>query len=120
MTVRTAVLRKVWRQSFFLVGYFLKLLATLLSAVERRISPERRTIVNHDAILRALPDDSHVHASDQRSVVVKKIDVRPSGTLRDQDGALVGPQDEIDDFRIGYGDLSEWALAMNCRREALV
>ena len=32
---QTAILREVWRQSFFLVGYFLKMLATLLSAMER-------------------------------------------------------------------------------------
>ena len=38
-----------------------------LSAMERRIRPKRGTIVNHDPILRALPDDRDVHAADQRS-----------------------------------------------------
>jgi hypothetical protein len=47
------------------------------------------------------------------------VNVRPSETLRDKDGALVGPQDYIDNFWLGYGDLSERTLAMNRRREPL-
>jgi hypothetical protein len=80
---RTAILRKVWRLRLFLVGYFLKMFATLLPAVERRISPERRAVINHDTTFRALPHDGDIHASDKRSVVVKEINVRPSGALRD-------------------------------------
>ena len=87
--VQTAILREVGRRSFFLVGYFLKMLATLLSAVERRISPERRAVIDHDTILCALSHDGNVHASNQRSVIVKKINIRPSGALRDQHCALV-------------------------------
>ena len=101
-SVRTAILREVGRQSFFLVGYFLKMLATLLSAMERRISPESRAIIDYDPTICALPDDPDIHAADQASVIVKKIDVRPSETLRDKDGALVGAQDQSDDFWIGY------------------
>ena len=93
-SVRTAILREVGRQSFFLVGYFLKMLATLLSAMERRISPESRAIIDYDPTICALPDDPDIHAADQASVIVKKIDVRPSETLRDKD--------QIDDFWIGY------------------
>ena len=82
-TVQTAILREVGRRSFFLVGYFLKMLATLLSAMERRISPERRAVIDHDATLCALSHNGDVHASDKRSVIVKEINIRPSGALRD-------------------------------------
>ena len=82
-TDRTAILREVGRQSLFLIGYFLKMLATLLSAMERRISAERRAIIDHDTILCALSHDGNVHASDKRSVIVKEINIRPSGALRD-------------------------------------
>ena len=50
-------------------------------------------------------------------MVIKKINVRSSETLRDKDYAFVGPQDH--NLWIGYGDLSERTLAMNCRREPL-
>ncbi len=81
--------------------------------MERRICPERRTIINYDPTIYALPDDPDIHAADQASVIVKKIDVRPAETLRDKDCALVGAQDQIDDVWIGYGDLSERTLAMD-------
>jgi hypothetical protein len=110
---RTAILREVRRLSLFLIGYFLKMLATLLSAVERGISPERRAVIDHDTTLCALSHDSDVHASNKCSVIVEKINICPSETLRDQDCALVGPQDQIDDLWIRYGDLSERALAVN-------
>jgi hypothetical protein len=112
-------LREIWRQGFFLVGYFLKMLATMLSAMERRIGPQGRTIIDHHSIGYALSNDDNLHAAEQASVIVKKINVRPSETLRDKDGALVGPQDYIDNFWLGYGDLSERTLAMNRRREPL-
>ena len=83
--------------------------------MERRIGPQRWTIIDYDSIGYALSNDPDIHAADQPSVVVKKINIRPSETLRDKDCALVGPQDQIDDVWIGYGDLSEWTLAMNRR-----
>ena len=112
-------MREIWRQSFFLVGHFLKMLAATLSAVESRVSPQGRTIIDHHSIRYALSNHNNRHAADQASVIVKKINVRPSETLRDKDCALVGPQDYIDNFWIGYGDLSERTLAMNRRREPL-
>jgi hypothetical protein len=71
--VQTAILREVGRRSFFLVGYFLKMLATLLSAMERRISPERRAVIDHDATLCAVSHNGDVHASDKRSVIVRPV-----------------------------------------------
>ena len=50
---------------------------------------------------------------------VEKINVRPAETLRDQDRALIRAQDQIDNVWIGYGDLSERALAVDGRRESL-
>jgi len=70
--------------------------------MERRISPERRAIIDYDPTIYALPDDPDIHAADQASVIVKKIDVRPSETLWDKDGALVGAQDQINDVWVGY------------------
>ena len=95
------------------------MLAATLSAVESRVSPQRGSIIDHDTIGYSLSNDGDVHASDQASVVIKKINVRSSETLRDKDYAFVGPQDQIDNLWIGYGDLSERTLAMNCRREPL-
>ena len=66
-----------------------------------------------------MSDDGDIHAADQASVIVKKINIRPSETLWDKDCALVGPQDQIDNVWIGDGDLSERTLAMNGRREPL-
>jgi hypothetical protein len=91
----------------------------MLSAVESRVSPQRGAIIDHDTIGYSLSNDSDIHASDQASVVIKKINVRSSETLRDKDYAFVGPQDQIDNFWIGYGDLSERTLATNRRREPL-
>jgi hypothetical protein len=118
-TDRTPILRQIWRQRFFLVGYFLEVLASIRSAMERRIGPQGRTIIDHHSIRYPLSNDDNRHAADQASVIVKKINVRPSETLRDKNCALVGPQDYIDNFWIGYGDLSERTLAMNRRRESL-
>ena len=115
MPIRTAILREVGRQGFFLVGHFLEMLASIRSAMERRIGPKRWAIVDHDPILCALSNDPDIHASDQASVIVQKINVRPAETLRDQDRAFVGAQDQIDDVWIGYGDLSERTLAVNGR-----
>ena len=95
------------------------MLAATLSAVESRVSPQGGPIIDHDTIGYSLSNDGDIHASDQASMVIKKINVRSSQTLRDKDHALVGPQDYIDNFRIGYGDLSERTLAMNRRREPL-
>ena len=83
--------------------------------MERRIGPERWAIIDDDPIGDALSDDSDVHASDQASVVVEKINVRPAETLGDKDRAFVRAYDQIDDVWIGYGDLSERALAVNGR-----
>jgi hypothetical protein len=112
---RNASLRRAWRQGFFLVGHFLEMRASIRSAMERRIGPERWAIIDDDPIGDALSDDPDVHASDQASVVVQKINVRPAGTLGDQDRAFVRPYDQIDDVWIGYGDLPKRALAVNGR-----
>ena len=104
-----------WRQGFFLVRHFLKMRASIRSAMERRIGPQSGAIVDDDPIADALSDDPDIHAADQASVVVQKINVGPAGTLRDKDCALVGAQDHIDDVRVGDGDLSKRALAMNGR-----
>lgn len=87
--------------------------------MKRRIGSQGRAIINDNAIRCALSDDGDIHAADQISVVVEKINVRPSGALRDKNCALVGPQNEVDNLWIGYGDLSERTLAMNRRREPL-
>ena len=116
---RNASLRRAWRQGFFLVGHFLEMRASIRSAMERRIGAQRWTIIDDDPIIYALSDDSDVHASDQASVVVQKINVRAAETLRDKDRAFVRAYDQIDDVWIGYGDLSERALAVDGRREAL-
>jgi len=83
--------------------------------MERRIGPERWAIVDDDPIRDALSNDPDIHASDQASMVVQKINVRPAETLRDKDRAFVGAYDQIDDVWIGYGDLSERALTVNGR-----
>ena len=83
--------------------------------MERRIGSQRWTIIDHDSIGYALSDDPDVHASDQASVVVEKINVRPAETLGDKDRAFVRAYDQIDDVWIGYGDLSERALTMDGR-----
>ena len=83
--------------------------------MERRIGAERRTIIDDNPIGYALSDDSDVHASDQASVLVEKINVRAAETLGDKDCALVRAYDKIDDVWIGYGDLSKRALAVNGR-----
>ena len=112
---RNATLGGAWRQGLFLVGYFIKMRASIRSAMERRIGAQRWTIIDYDPIIYALSDDPDVHASDQASVVVQKINVRPAETLRDKDRALVRAQDHVDNVWIGYGDLSERALAMDGR-----
>ena len=48
-------------------------------------------------------------------MVVEKINVRPAETLGDKDRAFIGAYDQIDDVWIGYGDLSERALAVDGR-----
>ena len=116
---RAAILRDVWRQGFFLAGYFLKMLASTWSAMVRRIGPQGGMIIDDRSIGYALSNDGDIHATDQISMVVEKINVRPSEALRDKDRALVGAQDQIDNLGIGYGDLSEGALAINRRREPL-
>ena len=116
---RRASLSGAWRQGLFLVGHFLEMRASIRSAMERRIGAQRWTIIDHHPIGNALSDDSDVHASDQASVVVQKINVRPAETLGDKDRALVRAQDHVDNVRIGYGDLSERALTMDGRREPL-
>jgi hypothetical protein len=116
---RTAILREVGCLRLFFVRYFLKMLATLLSAMERRISPERRAVINDNTTLCALSYDGDVHAFDERSMIVKEINVRPPGALRNENCALVGPQDQIDDVWIGYGDLPNRTLTVKGGREAL-
>jgi hypothetical protein len=76
-------------------------------------------IIDDDAVRCALPNDNNIHAADYGSVVVKKINIGPSQMLGNEDRALVGPQDQVDNFRIGDGNLSKWTLAMNCCREPL-
>ena len=93
--------------------------APIRSAMERRIGSQRRTIIDDDPVVYALSDDPDVHASHQASVFVEKINVRPAETLGDKNCALVRAQDQIDDVRIGDGDLAERTLAMNRRREPL-
>jgi hypothetical protein len=95
------------------------MLASIRPAMKRRIGVQGRAIINNNAIRYALAEHGDIHAADQISVFVEKINVRPSGALRDKDRALVGPQNQIDDLWIGYGDLSERTLAMNRRREPL-
>ena len=114
-THRNASLSGAWRQGLFLVGHFLKMRASIGSAMERRIGAQRWTIIDDDSIGDALSDDPDVHASDQASVVVQKINVRPAEALRDKHRALVRAQDHVDDVWIGYGDLSERALAVDGR-----
>ncbi len=48
-------------------------------------------------------------------MVVQKINVRPAEALRDKDRAFVRAHDQIDNVWIGYGDLSERALAVDGR-----
>src|SRR5271155_6021887 len=79
----SASLSGAWRQGLFLVGYFLKMRASIRSAMERRIGAQRWTIIDDDPVGDALSDDPDVHASDQASVVVQKINVRPAETLGD-------------------------------------
>src|ERR1700722_2408507 len=55
--------------------------ASIRSAMERRIDAERWTIIDHDPIGYALSYHADVHASDQASVLVEKINVRPAQTL---------------------------------------
>ena len=83
--------------------------------MERRIGSQKWTIIDDDPIGYALSDDPDVHASDQASVVVQKINVRPAETLGDKDCAFIRAYDQIDDVWIGYGDLSERSLAVNGR-----
>jgi hypothetical protein len=83
--------------------------------MERRIGAERWTIIDHDPIGYALSNHADVHASDQASVLVEKINVRPAETLGDEDRTFVGAYDEIDDVWIRYGDLPERAIAVNGR-----
>ena len=83
--------------------------------MERRIGAERRAIIDDNPIGYALSDDPDVHAFDQASVLVEKINVRPTETLGDKDRAFVRAYDQIDDVWIGYGDLSERTLAVNGR-----
>src|SRR5271170_2573576 len=81
---RNATLGGAWRQGLFLVGYFLKMRASIRSAMERRIGAQRWTIIDDDPVGDALSDDPDVHASDQASVVVQKINVCPAEALRDK------------------------------------
>ena len=83
--------------------------------MERRIGAERWTIIDHDPIGYALSNHADVHASDQASVLVEKINVRAAKTLGDKDRALVRAYDHVDDVWIGYGDLPERALAVDGR-----
>jgi len=76
-------------------------------------------IIDNDPIRCTLPNDDNFHAADYVSMIVKKINIRPSNTARNKDCAFVGPQDQVDDFRIGDGYLSKWTLAMDCCREPL-
>ena len=69
------------------------MLTAMLSAVESRVSPQRGLIIDHNTIGYGLSNDGDIHASDQASVVIKKINVRPSETLWDKCYAFVGPQD---------------------------
>ena len=83
--------------------------------MERRISAQRWTIIDYHPIRDALSNDPDIHASDQASMVVQKINIRPAETLRDEDRAFIGAYDQIDDVWIGYGDLSERALTVDGR-----
>jgi hypothetical protein len=92
---------------------FFEMFARARSAMISGISPERRAIIDHDPIRRALLGDDDIHAADDAAVVVEEIDIRPSEMLGNQDDALVGPQDEVDDFGIGDRDPSKRTLAMD-------
>ena len=76
-------------------------------------------IIDDDPVRRALPDDDDIDAADYAAMIVKKIDIRPPQMLGNKDRALVGPQDEIDNFGICNGNLSKRPLTMNCRRVSL-
>jgi hypothetical protein len=86
---RNAGLGRAWQQGFFLVGHFLEMRASVRSAMERRIGPQRWTIIDYHPVSDALSDDPDVHASDQASVRVQKINVRAAETLGNKDRAFV-------------------------------
>ena len=71
-------------------------------------------IIDNDPVRRALPNDDNFHAADYAPLLVKKINIRPPETLGNKDCALVGPQDQIDNFGIGDGNLAKRTIAMNC------
>jgi len=70
-------------------------------------------IIDNDPIRCTLPNDNNIHAADYASIVVNKIDIRPSQMLGNKDYALVGSQDQVDNFRIGDGNLAKWTVAVN-------
>ena len=72
-------------------------------------------IIDDDPVCRALPHDDDIDAADYAAMIVKKINIRPPQTLGYKDRALVGPQDQVDNFRICNGNLSKRTLTMNCR-----
>ena len=72
-------------------------------------------IIDDDPVCRALPHDDDIDAADYAAMIVKKINIRPPQTLGNKDRALVGPQDQVDNFRICNGNLSKRTLTMNCR-----
>src|SRR5271154_1983194 len=107
------------RQFLFFGGYLVEMFARARSAMEGGISPQGGVVIDHDAIGYALLSNEDIHAADDASLVVKKINIRPPEMFGDQHHALVGLQDHVDDFRVGDGNLSKRALAVNCCRHAL-
>ena len=72
-------------------------------------------IIDDDPVSRALLDDHDIEATDHGATIVNKINIRPPQMLQNEDRAFVGPQHQVDDFRICNGDLPKRPLTMNCR-----
>jgi hypothetical protein len=106
-------------QGLLLRRYFLEMLTSSWSAMIRRVSAQGGVIINHDSIRGGLPSDDNIDTADHASVVVEKVDIRLSKTPGDKDRAFIGPQDQVDNVRIGYRDFSKRTLAMNRCREPL-